>query len=234
MPEGAPRDLELLCCHPDGPIAFGEIGAQLYDKLILECFWHGNSWIVLDLSRNRGQFKGMQFASNYTTSCALSATILAEPVIDQIFRSYFKDDYVGFMHVDDADSQRAGIDIQVITRDGKVHAVDLKACSKPVAETLDLEIYSVREERKLGYLLKRESLCSHVLFVDTRGEWRMFRRETLAAALRRNFQSWVRLFGVRVQKTHCAWRVEGVYSSSTLRVSTRYIRGAYYAQANLA
>lgn len=186
------------------------------------------------MSNNVGQFEGMQFATDYTTSCALSATILTDPLIDKILRSYFKNHYVQFWHNTDVAEQRAGVDIYVELDGSIIHAVDLKACSTSVAEALSLEIYSVREDRKLGYLLKQDSRCSHVLFVDASGAWRMFRRETLATALRRNFQSWVSHFGVRIQRTRCSWRPSGEYSSSTLRVTTSWIRGAYYAQANLA
>jgi hypothetical protein len=171
--------------------------------------------------------------TRFTISSQRSAQILTPELLKSIFSTYFGSRYLGHVIEYDRDAQRSGIDVWVRTPEGRL-GIDLKACSRSVSDHLHLEVYSVREDRKIGYLLNREAKSSYLLYISPDGAWRIFSHHRLAKALRANFKNWADRFGVRVQETLCVWRPEGRYSSSTICVPTRWIRGAYYAQVRAA
>jgi hypothetical protein len=168
--------------------------------------------------------------TEFYISSQRSAQILTPELLKSIFSTYFGRRYLGHVIEYDRATQRSGIDVWVHTPEGRL-GIDLKACSRSVSDYLHLEVYSVREDRKIGYLLSHKAKSRYVLFVSPDGKWRLLNHRRLAKAFRGNFQNWANRFGVRIQVTRCPWRAEGRYTSSTICVPTSWVRGAYYSKA---
>lgn len=134
----------------------------------------------------------------------------------------------------DLELDKSGVDYIATLKNGAQILIDaktrMKGCSKywnsKSEPELALEMWSVKEQKKLGWTLKEDTQVDYILYTfpqEDSDKYYFIPFQLLRIAFIRNGRSWLKQYGSKLQKNH-------YYHSEAIFVPARVVLNAIYSE----